>query len=147
MLDVTYEAVDDLPAGRYADIRETRGRVHIRLDRTQPIATVVRQLNIEIEDLLASATWFQLWGDEIVSRATPDAPIRIRYALLPGAPKGAGIAEDKGLLSFYINPDQDTEQLAASLNPAVARLLAGGRWFQLYAGEIIDHSPEPARQA
>lgn len=143
MLDVTYEAVDDLPAGRYADIRETRGRVHVRLDRAQPIATIVRQLNIEIEDLLASATWFQLWGDEIVSRATPDAPIRIRYVLLPGAPDGAGIAEDKGLLSVYINPDQDTEQFAASLNPAVAGLLARGRWFQLYGGEIIDNSPEP----
>lgn len=146
MLDVTYEAVDDLPPGRLAHIAEDRGRVHVRLDRAQPLADVVRQLNIEVDDLLNGAQWFQLWGDEIVSRATPDAPVRIRYVLLPGFSEGSVLAEDKGVLSVYINPDQNTEQFAASLNPVVARLLAGGRWFQLYAGEIIDHSPEPARQ-
>lgn len=146
MLDVTYEAVDDLPTGRLAQIDEDRGRVHVRLDRTEPLADIVRQLNIETEDLLAAGRWFQLYGGEIVSRATPDAPLRVRYILLPGAPDGVGIAEDKGIVSVYINPSQGIEEFAASMNPAIDGLLATGRWFQLYGGEIIDHSPESMSQ-
>jgi hypothetical protein len=32
------------------------------------------------------------------------------------------------------------------MNPATKKQLSGGRWFQLYAGEIIDNSPEPMSQ-
>lgn len=146
MLNVTYEAVNDLPAGRLADVAEDRGRLHVRLDSTQPLADVVRQLNIEVDDLLASAHWFQLWGDEIVSRTTPDAPVRMQYVLIPGAPDGVYIKEHKGLIRVYIGQDQTTAQFAASMNPTVANLLSGGRWFQLYGGEIIDHCPESMSQ-
>jgi hypothetical protein len=29
------------------------------------------------------------------------------------------------------------------MNPATTDFLAGGQWFQLYAGEIVDNGPEP----
>lgn len=146
MLDVTYEAVDDLPRGRLARIDEGRGRIRVLLDKTEPLADVIRQLNVEIEDLMAAGTWFQLWEDEIVSRATPGRPLGVRYVLLPQVPDGVGIAEDRGIVSVYINSQQTVEQFAAVMNPASDRFLAGGCWFQLHAGEIIDNSTEPMSQ-
>lgn len=142
MLDVTYEAVADLAPGRLAEIDEDRGRIRVRLDKTQPLADVVGQLNIEIERLMSSARWFQLWGDEIVSRHTPDRPLRIEYLLDRKVPDGVAVAEHKGTVRVYIDPAIDTTRFAASMNPATDDFLAGGCWFQLYAGEIIDNSPE-----
>jgi len=143
MLDVTYEAVDDLAPGRLAEIDEDRGQIRVRLDKTQPLKDVVRQLNIEIERLMSSARWFQLWGDEIVSRDTPDRPLRIEYLLHPEVPDGVGVAEYKGTVRVYINAALETAEFTALMNPATENFLAGGCWFQLYAGEIIDNSPEP----
>jgi hypothetical protein len=145
MLDVTYEAVTDLPPGRLAKIDEDRGQIRVRLDKTQPLADVVRQLNIEIERLMSSAHWFQLWKDEIVSRDTPDRPLRIEYLLEMKEPDGACVEERKGLVSVYIDPTLDTAGFAAAMNPTTRDFLAGGQWFQLYEGEIIDNSPpEPS---
>jgi hypothetical protein len=141
MLDVTYEAVDDLAPGRLAKIDEDRGRIRVRLDKSQPLALVVRQLNIEIEDLMRSARWFQLWGDEIVSRATPDRPLRIEYLLEKREELGTLVEERKGLVSVYIDPALDTPGFAASMNPTTRDFLDGGHWFQLYGGEIVDISP------
>ena len=146
MLDVAYEAVDDLAPGRLARIDEDRGRIRVRLDRTAPLAAVVRQLNIEISDLMASARWFQLWEDEIVSHNTPGHPLRIEYLLDMKVPHGAGVAEYKGTLRVYIDPVLTTPEFAAVMNPATKEHLAGGQWFQMYAGEIIDNSPEPLSQ-
>jgi hypothetical protein len=148
MLDVAYQAVDDLPPGRLADITEDRGRIRVRLDRSAPLADVVRQLNIEIEQLMASAHWFQLWRTEIVSRDTPGCPLRVEYVLHPmmTLDVGVGVLEDRGLVRVYICPELDTEQFAAEMNPATRDVLARGQWFQLYAGEIIDNSPEPMSQ-
>lgn len=142
-MDVAYEAVEDLPPGRLAKIDEDRGRIRVRLDKSAPLADVVRQLNIEIEQLMSGARWFQLWGDEIVSRATPGSPLRIRYVLKDWPLEEPAVAEDRGVVSVYINDKMTTEQFAASMNPATKTHLAGGHWFQLYAGEIIDNSPEP----
>lgn len=143
MLDVTYEAVEDLTPGRLAAIDEDRGTIRVRLDKSQPLADVVRQLNIEIDRLLSSAHWFQLWRTEIVSRDTPGRPLRIEYLLEKKEPRCAFIEERKGLVSVFIDPVLDTAQFAAAMNPASRDFLAGGQWFQLYAGEIIDNSPEP----
>lgn len=145
MLDVTYEAVEDLTPGRLAAITEDRGTIRVRLDKAEPLADVVRQLNVEIERLMASSHWFQLWGTEIVSRDTPDRPLRIEYVFRPWVPRelGACVAEDRGTVRVYICPDLNPEQFAAAMNPATEDFLAGGHWFQLYAGEIIDNSPEP----
>jgi hypothetical protein len=143
MLDVAYEAVTDLPPGRLADIDEDRGRIRVRLDKTQPLADVVRHLNIEIERFISRSNWFQLWKDEIVSRDTPGRPLRIEYLLEMKEPDGTHIEERKGLVSVYIDPSLNTAAFAAAMNPAAREFLAGGQWFQLYAGEIVDNSPEP----
>lgn len=146
MLDVAYEAVEDLPPGRLARIDEDRGRIRVRLDKHEPLADVVRQLNVEIDDLMASARWFQLWDDEIVSSNTPGRPLRIDYFLQRKEEYGCCVEERKGLVSVYIDPCLDTAAFAASMNPATKRQLDAGHWFQLYAGEIIDNSPEPMSQ-
>jgi hypothetical protein len=146
MLDVAYEAVDDLAPGRLARIDEDRGRIRVRLDEDAPLADAVRQLNIEIDQLMSSARWFQLWGDEIVSHNTPGRPLRIEYLLDKKVPHGVGVAEDKGILRVYIDPALTTVEFAAVMNPATKEHLAGGCWFQMYAGEIIDNSPEPMSQ-
>lgn len=146
MLDVAYEAVEDLPPGCLARIDEDRGRIRVRLDKSAPLAAVVRQLNVEIDKLISSARWFQLWKDEIVSCNTPGRPLRIEYLLDEQVPCSIGVAEDKGNLRVYINPTIDTEEFAAAMNPVTKEHLDGGHWFQLYAGEIVDNSPEPMRQ-
>lgn len=146
MLDVAYEAVEDLAPGTLAVIDEDRGRIRVRLDRHAPLADVVGQLNIEIDVLMRSARWFQLWKDEIVSCNTPDKPLRIVYLLECREPGGAYVEERKGLLSVYIDPALNTESFAAVMNPVTDVHLAGGQWFQLYGGEIIDNSPEPMSQ-
>ncbi|MGW2048662.1 hypothetical protein ACWCPF_26275 [Streptomyces sp. NPDC001858] len=145
MLDVAYEAVEDLAPGRLAAIEEDRGTVRLRLDKTRPLADVVRQLNIEVDRLMSSSHWFQLWGTEIVSRDTPDQPLQIQHIIRPWVPRdlGVGLAEDRGIIRVYICPDLDPERFAAAVNPPTEKILGGGRWFQLYAGEIIDNSPGP----
>ncbi|MEV8548383.1 hypothetical protein AB0L04_00810 [Streptomyces glaucescens] len=146
MLDVAYEAVDDLPPGRLAIIDEDRGLIRVRLDKTEPLADVVRQLNIEIDQLMSSAHWFQLWGNEIVCRDTPGCPLRIRYVLKDWDLEDPAVAEDRGIISVYINAGLSVEQFAAAMNPVTKRHLDAGHWFQLYAGEIIDNSPGPMSQ-
>lgn len=144
MLHVTYEAAEDLEPGRLARIDEDRGSVTIKVDKHAPLEDVVRQLNIEMVQFLDRADWFQLWGDEIASRHNPQAPVHAEYIFLPGAPDGVAIRESKGELHIYVEPDQTVVEFAAAANEAVRDLIAGGCWFQQFAGEIIDHSPEPA---
>ncbi|MBD9721894.1 hypothetical protein PV755_09145 [Streptomyces caniscabiei] len=145
MLDVAYEAVNDLPPGRLAKVDEDRGRIRVRLDRDESLAAVVRQLNVEIDQLMSSARWFQLWKDEIICSDTPGRPLRVEYLLCPKVPRdiGVGVAEDRGTVRVYICPEITTVQFAAFMTEATKDFLAGGHWFQLYAGEIIDNSPEP----
>jgi hypothetical protein len=145
MLDVAYEAVTTLAPGRLATIDEDRGTIRVRLDKHSPLTDVVRQLNIEIDQLLSYAHWFQLWGTEIVSRDTPGRPLRIEYILKMKVPRSAFIEERKGLVSVFIDPVLNTEEFAVAMNPATRNFLAGGQWFQLHGGEIIDNSPETHR--
>jgi hypothetical protein len=146
MLDVAYEAIEDLEPGRLARIDEDRGTIRVRLDKHAPLADVVRQLNIEIDRLMSSSHWFQLWDEEIVSRDTPNCSLRIHYLLDCKVPNGVGVAEARGLLRVYIDPAIDTTHFAAVMNPATKEHLDGGCWFQMFAGEIIDNSPEPMSQ-
>lgn len=144
MLHVIYEAAEDLTPGRLARIDEDRGSVTIKVDKHAPLKAVIRQLNIETADFLARTDWYQLWGTEIASRHNPEAPLSLEYIFLPGAPRGVAFAEDKGKVHVYVDPDQTPAEFAAAACQAVKGLLDGGCWFQQYAGEIIDHSPEPA---
>ena len=137
MLDVTYEAVNDLPQGRLAKIDEDRGCIRVRLDKREPLPEVVRRLNTEIDTLMSASHWFQLWRDEVVSRATPGSPLRIKYLLHRLVPGTAIALEGKGLVEVHIDPSLDTEQFAAAMNEVTKEQLDGGRWFQMYAGEII----------
>jgi hypothetical protein len=143
MLDVTYEATGKLAPGRLAEIEEDRGTIRVRLDEREPLAVVVRQLNIEIDDLMSSSHWFQLWGDEIISRDTPGAPLHVQYLLVPNVPNGVGVKEDKGTVRVYIGGNMTVKEFAAAMNPTTKDFLAGGQWFQLYGGEIVDNGPEP----
>lgn len=141
MLHVTYEAIDLAP-GRLACIDEDRGRIKVSLDKNAPLEDVVRQLNIEIDQLLTNSNWFQLWKAEIVSRGTPDAPLRITYLLDPEEEDPVEVFERKGVVTVHINPSLSPQQFAAAMNPVTKKFLDGGQWFQLYAGEIVDMSPE-----
>lgn len=142
MLRVEYEAVEDLHPGRLADISEDRGHIRVRVDGTAPLADVVRQLNVEVESLLSTSQWFQLWKDEIVSRGTPDCSLGVVYLLQCEEPDGVTVRERRGLVRVLIDPALSTEEFAAAMNPATERFLEGGQWFQLYGGEIIDMTPE-----
>lgn len=146
MLDVAYEVVDDLSPGRLAKIDEDRGRIRIRLDKHAPLADVVNHLNTEVAQLIASARWFQLWRDEIVSHNTPDHPLRIEYLLEKEDGYAVCMKERKGLVRICIDPALRPAEFAAAMNPATKQQLAGGQWFQMYGGEIIDNSPEPVGQ-
>lgn len=147
MLHVTYEAVGDLTPGRLVHIDEDRGRVEILFDRHAPLADVVRQFNIEIHGMVRSARWFQLWDDEIVSCNTPSTPLRIEFVLEKKEPWGAVFEERKGDLKAFVDPAIDVTRFAAVMNVLTAQHISGGRWFQLFGGEIVDISPEPLRQA
>lgn len=142
MLDVAYEAIDGLAPGRLAKIDEDRGRIRIHLDRNASLADIVRQLNIEIAQLMASARWFQLWKDEIVSHNTPGHPLRIEYLLAKEDDYPICVKEGRGIVRVHIDPLLSPAEFAAAMNPASMEFLAGGQWFQMYAGEIIDNSPE-----
>lgn len=144
MLHVTYEAVDR-PA-RLAEIDEHRGRIRVVVDKDAPLAAVVQQLTAEIEQFLTTSDWFQLWKDEIISRGTPDCSLRVVYLLDPLEPGGVEVQERRGLVSVHIDPDLTVEEFAAAMNPATKTFLDGGCWFQHYAGEIIDMTPEPMTQ-
>lgn len=143
MLRVTYEAVSDLPPGRLVDIDEGGGTVDIRFDENAPLADVVRQFNIEIDKMVRSARWFQMWDDEIVSCNTPSKPLRIEFVLEREEPLGVVFAEGKGDLKGLVDPDIDVTRFAAAMNVLTAQHISGGRWFQLYGGEIHDIGPEP----
>jgi hypothetical protein len=143
MLHVTYEAVDELPPGRLVQIDEDGGRVDILLDQREPLEDVVRQFNIEIHGMVRSARWFQLWDDEIVSWNTPAKPLQIEFLMERKERLGVVFAEDKGDLKAFVDPDIDVERFAAVMNILTAQHLSGGRWFQLYGGEIYDVGPEP----
>lgn len=146
MLHVSYEAVVDLPPGQLVDIDEDRGRVAIRLDRDGPLKDVVRQFNIEVDRMVRSARWFQLWDDEIVSCNTPSKPLRIEFLLERKEHRGVIFEERKGDLKAFVDPDIDVARFAAVMNVLTAQHLSQGRWFQLYGGEIMDVSPESVSQ-
>jgi len=146
MLHVTYEAVADLTPGRLVEIDEDHGRVEIRFDRGAPLADVVQQFNIEIDRMVRSARWFQLWDDEIVSCNTPRRPLRIDFILNKREPRGVVFEERKGDLRAFVDPSIDVTRFAAVMNILTATHLSGGRWFQLYGGEIHDVSPESVSQ-
>lgn len=143
MIHVTYEATE-APTS-LAAIDEDRGAVRVTLDQDAPLDAVVRQLNVEVERFMSSSEWFQLWGDDIVSRNAPSS-LRVLYRFDPEQQFGVKVKERKGLVTVHIAPDLDVKAFAAAMTEASKLFLAGGQWFQLYAGEIIDMTPETMTQ-
>lgn len=141
MLDVSYEA-ETLPPGILADIDEDRGKIRVRLEQTARLADVVRQLNTKIDQFLSTSDWFQLWKDEIVGRDTPDCPLRVVYVLQVRQPYGVVVKEKRGIVTAYIDPVLSIAQFAVAMTEASKKFLDAGQWFQMYAGEIIDMTPE-----
>lgn len=139
MLDVTYEAVDDLAPGILAKIDEDKGWIRVRLSETGKLPDVVAQLNDEISKLMRSARWFQLWRDEIVSSNTPGRPLHIEYVLERKEDHGTYVKECRGILTVFIDPVLNVKEFAAAMNPVTRKHLDGGHWFQLFGGEIIDN--------
>lgn len=141
MLHVTYEAA--YGPDRVAEVDEERGTIRVIVDQSAPLGLVVQHLNDKMKRFLATSDWFQLWRDEIVSRGTPDLTLSVVYLLDPLEPGGVQVQERRGLVSVHIDPDLSVTEFAAAMNPATKQFLDGGCWFQQYAGEIIDNSPEP----
>jgi hypothetical protein len=69
-LDVIF-TIDDLDPGDYVKIRESKGLVDIRVERTASVDQFVQAANPAIEEFLAGAQWFQLWQGEIVDMSSP----------------------------------------------------------------------------
>lgn len=139
MLRVVYEATDELPPGLTVDIRETQGFVHIRLDVDAEAEEYTRALNPALDQFLAGCGWFQVWRGEILSASSPDSPLRVVYVTDDDLASGefVEIREGKGLVRLHVATKATAEEFAQAMNPAVAKFLAGGQWFQLWAGEII----------
>ena len=70
-LSVTF-TIHDLAPGDYVVIRESKGLVDIRIERTATVDQFVRAANPAIEEFLAGAQWFQLWKGEIVTMDSPE---------------------------------------------------------------------------
>ena len=143
MLRVTYDAVDDLAPNTFVHIDEGGGMVAIYLDRNAPLKDVVRQFNAEIDRMVRSARWFQLWDDEIVSCNSPSKALRIVFLLEQRERHGVVFEERKGDLKAFVDPAIDVTRFAAVMNTLTAKHISGGRWFQLHGGEIHDVSQEP----
>ncbi|MFJ5090021.1 hypothetical protein [Streptomyces sp. NPDC088674] len=73
MLTVVYE-VADLEPDLFVEIRETRGKVTLRLNRNASLDQIAEALNLSVGELLDGGQWFQLWKGEIVSTDSPDDP-------------------------------------------------------------------------
>lgn len=139
MLDVTYE-VGVLAQGRAAALVEDRGRVAVRIAPDAPLSVVLLELNGEVAKLLSKCSWFQVWDGEVVSYASPGS-LRVVFLLDRKEPDGIELRERRGLLTVHVDPDLTPAELAAVLNSTSLQLLDAGRWFQLYAGEVIDMCP------
>lgn len=64
--------IHDLDPGDYVVIRETKGLVDIRIERTATVDQFVRAVNPAIEEFLGGKQWFQLWQGEIVDMDSPE---------------------------------------------------------------------------
>ncbi|MET8113716.1 hypothetical protein [Streptomyces prasinus] len=141
MLRVTYEAVESLAPGRLAWIDEARGSLRVEVDKSAPLEDVVQQLNIEFEELMAEANWFQLWRGEIISHRTPGTSLSVRFILRRLVPDAAVVLEGRGRIRVNVDPALTVREFAGKMNLGVRQLLDGRQWFQLHAGEIVTMDP------
>lgn len=145
MLRVVYEATQDLDDGQTVDIRETRGRLLVKVREDADAEQYIQALNAALKELLAGCGWFQLWRGRIISADYPGRPLTVEF--VPDAKvdprKGIEIRESCGLVKIHVSRRATADRLVRALNPALVEFLAGGQWFQLWQGEIVTiDSPE-----
>jgi hypothetical protein len=148
MLRVVYQAAD-LTDGRLSDWREDRGLLEFRIARGVEAQEFIPSLNSTLIDCLSHAQWYQVWDDgEVVSTAHPDCPLRCTYAVSPFRPAPpVDIREHKGHVALYVPPTATIDEIAPTLNTSIEEFLAGGRWFQLWHGEIVTMDPPSSAAA
>jgi hypothetical protein len=139
MLRVVYEASHDLEGDTVVDIRETRGRVTIRLRSGIHAEQYIPALNKQLAAFVAQCGWFQIWRGQIISAASPDSPLTVRYVADPGVSRiqAVQIRERRGVVRLHTCPDLTAEELAQAVNRPIELFLAGKQWFQLWQGEIV----------
>lgn len=139
MLHVVYEATTDLSTDRIVEIVETRGRVTIKLRKGTLAHEYLGPLNAALEAFVGQCSWFQIWRGQVISAASPDSPLSVRYVADPEVDlrTSVQIREHCGVVRLHVSPGLPVELLIRSLNPAIERFLAGGQWFQLWQGEIV----------
>ncbi|MGW4603666.1 hypothetical protein ACWENS_10395 [Streptomyces sp. NPDC004532] len=147
MLRVEYEATDDLEPGQAVQIDEDRGLIRVRVDKSLDAPAYTAALNEELDRFLSEAEWFQVRKDQILSPQHPDKPVRVVYRIDQVGElddeAAIEIREGMGLVLILVDPTASVERFVAAMNPAIVKFLSGGRWFQFFAGEIVDMtSPE-----
>lgn len=143
MLRVIY-AVADPGQGGTTSWREDRGLVEICVAPGTRAPQYTRSLNETLQDFLANSRWYQIWNGEIRSADSPGSPLRVEFE--PGIrplDQPVEIRESRGRVVIRVDQRTTPEQFVHALNPAIEEFLAGGRWFQLWQGEIVTmDSPE-----
>lgn len=139
MLRVVFVPTTDLNPGRFVDVKETRGRVTIKLRAGSSADQYIDPINEEMRTFVAKCSWFQIWRGQIISADSPDSPLTVQYEADPmvSYAQGVQIREHRGVVRLHVCPELLAEDLVRVLNPAVEQFLAGGQWFQCWEGEII----------
>lgn len=137
MLRVVYKA-DDLEPGILSDWHEDRGYLEFRVARGTRARQFIPSLNRTLHECLSKAHWYQIWEGEVLSADHPQSPLRVTYEPSPFRPAPlVDIREHKGHVALYLRPTATIEEVVAVLNPSIVEVLAGGRFFQLWRGEIV----------
>jgi hypothetical protein len=65
--------------------------------------------------------------------------IKIHYEFADDLPPDSALAieEDRGTVTYRINPRLTPAQMLQALNTGVEAVLSGGHWFQEWRGDII----------
>lgn len=149
MLRVIYEATKDLDPGQLAEVRETRGRIIVKVDEDAPVERFTKALNAALDVFLANCNWFQIWRGRIISANSPERPLAVEYEPDDKIDRVrcVEVRESCGLVKVHVSSSATTEDFVRALNPATERFLAGGQWFQLWNGQIITMDSPDSRAA
>lgn len=139
MLRVVYEATPHLRLGQLVDIRETRGRISVKIQEDASVDAYTAALNAALVKFLANCSWFQIWRGRIISASSPEGPLTVTYQADPRIDrrKCVEVRESRGLVVVHIASSATAADFVNAINPSTERFLAGGQWFQLWQGEII----------
>ncbi|MCX5598347.1 hypothetical protein AB0I27_23090 [Streptomyces sp. NPDC050597] len=149
MLRVVYEATHDLQPGRIVAIRESRGHISVKVDQDAPAELYTKALTDALKVFLADCGWFQIWRGRIISADSPGCPLTVEYETdnKIDRVRCVEVRESRGLVKVHTSTRATAAEFARALNPATAKFLAGGQWFQLWEGEIITMDSPDARAA